>query len=100
MSRRAAIVEDFDDDTDLPLPNRPLPNLGTRGAILESLSDEYEEQGDDDDSEGDGHRKPSFVPSRGQAGPASPSQPQFRAGGTTGEGVVKDITPYKKCVFF
>ena len=38
MSRRAAIVEEeFDDDTDLPLPNKPLPNTGARGALLEEL---------------------------------------------------------------
>ena len=44
MSRRAAVIEEeFDDDTDLPLPSRPLANMGTRGAILESLSDEDED---------------------------------------------------------
>ena len=41
MSRRP-IVEDvsedeFDDDTDLPLPKRTLPNTGTRGALLEEI---------------------------------------------------------------
>ena len=40
MSRRAVVVEEFDDDTELPLPNRSLPNTGTRGAILEALSDD------------------------------------------------------------
>ncbi|KAJ3487776.1 hypothetical protein NLI96_g3321 [Meripilus lineatus] len=104
MSRRAAIVEDFDDDTDLPLPSRPLPNLGTRGAILESLDDEYDpevEDSDDDDVRGGNGPMPSNA--RSQAGPASPSQPQFRGGATTtgSDGVVTDITPYKKwtCVY-
>ena len=86
MSRRAAVIEEeFDDDTDLPLPSRPLANMGTRGAILESLSDEDE----------DGDIAPTFIPPR--AGPASPSQPQFRsgAGGAAEGGIVKDITPYK-----
>lgn len=101
MSRRAAIVEDFDDDTDLPLPSRPLPNLGTRGAILESLDDEYDpevEDSDDDDVRGGNGPMPSNA--RSQAGPASPSQPQFRGGATTtgSDGVVTDITPYKKYV--
>jgi hypothetical protein len=41
MSQRAAVVEDFDDDTDLPLPSRPLPNTGARGPLLEEIdSDE------------------------------------------------------------
>ncbi len=87
MSRRAAIVEEFDDDTDLPLPSRPLANTGTLGAILEALSDESEDEA------------PPRPPPR--AGPASPSQPQFRASATAGnDGTVKDITPYKKCVKF
>lgn len=84
MSRRTAVVEDFDDDTELPLPARPLPNTGTKGAILESLTD------DDDDSDA----SETFPP---RAGPASPSQPQFRSRETDGE--VKDPT-YKKCVRF
>ena len=59
MSRRAVTVEEeFDDDTDLPLPKRPLPNTGTRGAILEALSDE-----DEGDSE---------------PGPATPSHAHFK----------------------
>ncbi|KAI0070996.1 signal recognition particle, SRP19 subunit [Panus rudis PR-1116 ss-1] len=65
MSRRTAEVEEFDDDTELPLPSRPLPNSGTKGAILESLTD--------DESDSDA---PDLLPPR--AGPASPSQQQFR----------------------
>ena len=91
MSRRAAVVEEFDDDTDLPLPSRPLPNTGTRGAILEQLGDSGsdDDDGDDDDDEGS-------VP-----GPASPSLQQFRPGsGPTADGTktVTDITPYKMYV--
>jgi len=92
MSRRTAVVEEeFDDDTDLPLPNKPLPNTGTKGAILESLSDEEEDESDDEDV-------PDFFPSR--AGPASPSQPQFDQRGGT-EAQQMDLTPYKKwtCVY-
>ena len=33
------MVEEFDDDTDLPLPSQPLPNTGTRGALLEEIQD-------------------------------------------------------------
>ena len=100
MSRRAAVVEEFDDDTDLPLPNRPLPNMGTRGAILEQLGASDGESGDDDndDDEDDGEDGADAL-----AGPASPSLAQFRASSgaaTDGTKTVTDITPYKKCVFF
>jgi len=38
MSRKTAIIEEeFDDDTDLPLPSQPLPNLGTYGPLLEEI---------------------------------------------------------------
>ncbi|CCM04013.1 uncharacterized protein FIBRA_06170 [Fibroporia radiculosa] len=90
MSRRAAIVEEFDDDTDLPLPTRPLPNTGARGAILEELSDS-----DEDTS--------TLVGST--AGPASPSQTQFKSTVPDRDEIaartVTDITPYKKwtCVY-
>ncbi|GBE89116.1 signal recognition particle, SRP19 subunit [Sparassis latifolia] len=91
MSRRTAVVEEiFDDDTDLPLPTRPLPNTGTQGAILEELSD------DEDDV-------PTLV--EPTAGPASPSQPQFTQPTPDreeqGQKTVTDITPYKKwtCIY-
>lgn len=86
MSRKAAIVEEFDDDTDLPLPSQPLPSTG-RGPVLQEI-DVY-----DDDAE----------PSQ-RAGPASPfAQPQFRpdassAGRLEPKNTVTDITPYKTCV--
>ncbi|KAH9941089.1 signal recognition particle SRP19 subunit [Epithele typhae] len=89
MSRRAALVEEeFDDDTDLPLPSQPLPNTGTRGAILERLDDDE----DDDEDGAPMLRGPT-------AGPASPSLPQFR--GADGAHQVTDITPYKKwtCIY-
>jgi hypothetical protein len=37
MSRRAAIVEEFDDDTDLSLPSRSLPGTGSRGRFSRRL---------------------------------------------------------------
>lgn len=75
MSRRAAVIEEFDDDTELPLPNHSLPNTGPRGPILEAVQSEDE---DDDD----------YPP---RAGPASPA----------GKGTVTDITPYKSwtCIY-
>lgn len=82
MSRRAAIVEEFDDDTDLPLPHQPLPNTGSSGPLLEEINsdDEYD------------------LPSQ-RAGPASPSsQSQFRPTSSESAGrnnTVTDITPYK-----
>ena len=94
MSRRAAVVEEFDDDTDLPLPNKPLPNTGTRGAILEQLG--YSGSDDDDDGGEDEDDDEGSVP-----GPASPSLQQFRPGsGPTADGqkTVTDITPYKMYV--
>jgi signal recognition particle subunit SRP19 len=45
MSRRQPAVqieEEFDDDTDLPLPNAPLPNTGARGPLLEEMNIDYE----------------------------------------------------------
>ena len=84
MPPRAAIVEEFDDDTDLPLPNQPLPNTGTRGPLLEEIAS------DDDDDDYDMDDPIS------RAGPASPSstQAQFRD-----KNAVTDMTPYKTCVF-
>ncbi|KAL0958059.1 hypothetical protein HGRIS_000237 [Hohenbuehelia grisea] len=86
MSRRTQIIEEFDDDTDLPLPNQPLPNTGAKGPLLEEIL-----ISDDDD------RGPSS-----HAGPASPSRPQARASGREEpRNSVTDITPYKSwtCIY-
>jgi signal recognition particle subunit SRP19 len=86
MSRRAAIVEEFDDDTDLPLPSHSLPNTGSRGAILEEIAD----SGDDDDGGGgDSDEAPDLLDPSAVGGPAQ--QPSVR------DTRVTDITPYKKC---
>lgn len=43
MPPRQPTVEDaFDDETDLPLPSRALPNTGTLGALLEEVGFEDE----------------------------------------------------------
>lgn len=82
MSRRAAIVEEFDDDTDLPLPSRSLPDTGSRGAILEQIVHSDDEEGDSDEA-------PDLLHHSAMGGPAL--QPGAR------DTRVTDITPYKKC---
>ncbi|KAJ7154752.1 signal recognition particle, SRP19 subunit [Mycena filopes] len=90
MSRRAAVVEEeFDDDTDLPLPSHPLPNTGTSGPLIQEMyisDDELD------------------PPPSQRAGPASPpsSQPAFRPPpGMNRHNTVTDITPYKNwtCIY-
>ncbi len=84
MSRRAAVVvEEFDDDTDLPLPSQPLPNFGNSGPLLQEIADS-----DNDD----------FEPPSQRAGPASPSRPSSSDVPPELKGSVTDITPYKKSV--
>lgn len=102
MSRKVTIEEEFDDETDLPLPARPLPNMGSKGAILEEITS----SGDEDDFDMNIEQEPT-------AGPATPSRaprPQSSAprpqaspplGGQARQqpaNSVTDITPYKKSV--
>lgn len=82
MSRRAAIVEEFDDDTDLPLPSRSLSDTGLRGAILEEIADSNDDGGDSDEA-------PDLLHHSAMGGSAL--QPSAR------DTRVTDITPYKKC---
>jgi signal recognition particle subunit SRP19 len=95
MSRRIQpVIEEFDDDTDLPLPSRPLPNTGERGAILQSVDSDDEDVSDSGED----------VFTRGwtqHPGPASPSNigaPFGVAQQQPGAPVVTDLTPYKKYV--
>lgn len=83
MSRRTQIIEEFDDDTDLPLPSQPLPNTGTSGPLLQEI--------DISDDEIEYASRP---------GPASPSRPQRGESSETPESknTVTDITPYKAYV--
>ncbi|KAI0320494.1 signal recognition particle, SRP19 subunit [Amylostereum chailletii] len=85
MSRRAPIIEEFDDDVDLPLPSRPLPDHGARGPLLMEISD------DDDASSAD------FTPPPRAPGPTPGPASPFRQEGPG----VTDITPYKKwtCIY-
>ena len=82
MSRRAALVEEFDDDTDLPLPSRSLPDTGTRGAILEEIVDSNDDGEDSDNA-------PDLLDHTAIGGPALQSSARDTR--------VTDITPYKKC---
>lgn len=101
MSRRTAIVEDFEDDTDLPLPARPLANTGTKGAILEEIASDS----DDPDVNDDGGDFDDFEYEEG-ANTARPSRTSATAGPATPQtslppkqsGTVTDITPYKTFV--
>ncbi|KZV96870.1 signal recognition particle, SRP19 subunit [Exidia glandulosa HHB12029] len=91
-----ATVEEFDDDTDLPLPTHLLPNTGARGALLEQIGVDYaagRSDSDDDDA-------PPLIP-------AAASSTQSRAPGNMGMGGaptqsrpgvvdVTDVTPFKK----
>lgn len=76
-------IEEFDDDTDLPLPTFPyLPNTGTSGAILQDARDF-------------GYDTPSFTPPiqrQPQSAPQRAAQPDSSAK----TNIVTDVTPYKK----
>jgi signal recognition particle subunit SRP19 len=92
MSRKAAIVEEFDDDTDLPLPSNPLPNTGSRGPLLQELhisDDEFEAPRAGPASQS--QRQPFQVTNKHQ----SESDSGFRPDATR---TVTDITPYKTYV--
>lgn len=78
------IEEEFDDDTDLPLPSF-IPNTGARGPLLQELDDDYD------------MTIPRDIPS--QAGPASPpqQQPRFPKEELLNPDTF-DMTPYKSFV--
>ena len=73
-------VEEFDDDTDLPLPTRSsLPNTGLRGAVLEEIG------------------RSSPVVSTNFAEEARSSS-QLEAPAARKQNIITDVTPYKKLV--
>ncbi|KAF8639267.1 hypothetical protein AX16_010339 [Volvariella volvacea WC 439] len=102
-ARRPAVIEEFDDDVDIPLPNHILPNTGTRGPLLEEIrtsgvGDDVEDEEDDGDEDVRGTGGYSF----GQPGPASPVRSRAGVGGGSGGNMtVTDVTPYKTwtCVY-
>ena len=87
------IEEEFDDDTDLPLPSRALPNTGTRGAILEEIGLDLDQESDEDNGDEDGD--PGFV-ELGRTQPfATGSAPRQEGSNSGDRSTVTDITPYK-----
>jgi len=86
------IEEEFDDDTDLPLPNRALPNTGTRGAILEEIGIASDREVDEDS--GDEHDDPDLMELGTQ--PSATGSASHQEGSNSGDRpVVTDIKPYK-----
>lgn len=92
MARRAAIVEEFNDDTDLPLPSMPLFNTGTRGPILQEINDDSDS---DDDFETSHQAGPASPPNHR---PFSSSQHQWSSPDSYSGNKVSDVTPYKTYV--
>ncbi|KAF5336572.1 hypothetical protein D9611_006492 [Ephemerocybe angulata] len=91
MSHRTAMIEEeFDDDTDLPLPSF-IPNTGARGPLLQELNDNYEAP--DSESEDENQK----------AGPASPKGPKVQRFAPEGllDPSTFDMTPYKSwtCIY-
>lgn len=89
MPPRATIVEEFDDDTDLPLPSRALPNTGTRGALLEEITS------DDDEDDMEIPQQPTERPVAPSSGPRSGFVPPHIPPGAT---VTKDKAQFKEYV--
>jgi len=100
MSRRTTTIEEeFDDDTDLPLPSRALPNTGTRGAILEEIGvgfdREFGEDSGDEDYDLDLAEPHSTQPS------ATGSASRLEGSNSGDRPTVTDIKPYKSwtCIY-
>lgn len=74
MSRRTAIIEEFDDDTDLPLPSRPLRNTGTKGPLLKEVSSD-----EDDLDIGNEPTATTSQPQQYQPRPPQPSSSQSQS---------------------
>ncbi|KDR72566.1 hypothetical protein GALMADRAFT_39294, partial [Galerina marginata CBS 339.88] len=88
------IVEEFDDDTDLPLPSQPLPNTGSRGPLLEEMHIS------DDEFEPHINSKAGPASPRYQGRPDSASKEAITASSANANRVT-DITPYKNwtCIY-
>ena len=86
------IEEEFDDDTDLPLPSRALPNTGTRGAILEQIGIDPDQE-DDGDS---GEEEYDLDLMELNTQPSATGSASRQEGSNSGDrSTVTDIKPYK-----
>ena len=94
MSRRTTTIEEeLDDDTSLSLPNRALPNTGTRGAILEEIGIDSDREVDEDNGDEDDDPDLMDLPSTQPSATGSASRQE---GSNSGDRpVVTDIKPYK-----
>lgn len=118
----SGVEMEFDDDTDLPLPAptkkvaktaAPLPNLGTRGALLEEIRPGQQQSGSRPSAPAvrQQHEQPAAGPA-GLGGLMDPSHPLFQqfaaannaAGGGRAPMVLDPNSPemqkYKKCVLW
>ena len=95
MSRRTTTIEEeFDDDTDLALPNRALPNTGTRGAILEQIGFDFDRDADEDNADEDDD--PDFMELANAQPLAAGSASRQQGPNSFGDrSSVTDIKPYK-----
>ena len=93
MSRRTTTIEEFDDDTDLPLPNRALPNTGTRGAILEEIGVDFDREVDEDSGDEDDDLDLMELSSTQPFATGSASRQEMSNSGD--RSTVTDIKPYK-----
>jgi len=99
MSRRTTTIEEeFDDDTDLSFPNRPLPNTGTRGAILEEIGIESDREDDEDNGDEDDDPDLMELDAQPSAAGSASRQERFNSGDRP---TVTDIKPYKSwtCIY-
>lgn len=87
-------MEEFDDDTDLPLPSRALPNTGTRGAILEEIGVDSDREPEDSGDEG------GDLDLMELTGPR-PSASRQEGSNSGDRSTVTDIKPYKSwtCIY-
>lgn len=101
-----ATVEEFDDDTDLPLAAPSLPNTGARGALLEQIGVDYAAGTGSDDDYDDDDDPPTLIPAAsgtqtrapGNMGMGGGMRPSGAPASRPGVVDVTDTTPFKKWV--
>ena len=94
MPPRATVEEVYDDPDDLPLPSKALPNMGTRGALLEEITSD-----DEDDMEIP--FEPTIVPRSAPSVASASSRSTFTAPGVPpGSKITTDKSQFKECACF